>query len=230
MEKKYIPIKIIASALLCLLSFTAYGHIGQKTTDSLLMQRGLRLTEKMRQLAEIPRYLELTLSDSVAIHISQELAIQAANMPCRIFVIGNLEAALKMIPLVPEFLEEAIPDEVRGEVIRRMLDVLPPLINKELDAETVALFTVSRTEDVFRCEGLNKPVLLFYQYKMPCHSMVLFIPYPDNLVKAEALFVMNSKFDGVITAEDMRNAFAESLLMGSVSVREIRGDNVQDNH
>lgn len=135
-----------------------------------------------------------------------------------------------MMPLVPEFLEEAIPDEVRGEVIRRMLDVLPPLINKELDAETVALFTVLRTEDVFRCEGLNKPVLLFYQYKMPCHSMVLFIPYPDNLVKAEALFVMNSKFDGVVTAEDMRNAFAESLLMDSVSVREISGDNVQDNH
>lgn len=146
MEKKYIPIKIIASALLCLLSFTAYGHTRQKTTDSLLVQRGLRLTEKMRQLAEIPRYLELTLSDSVAIRISQELAIQAANMPCRIFIIGNLEAALKMMPLVPEFLEEAIPDEVRGEVIRRMLDVLPPLINKELDAETVALFTVLRTE------------------------------------------------------------------------------------
>lgn len=60
--------------------------------------------------------------------------------------------------------------------------------------------------------------------------MVLFIPYPDNLVKAEALFVMNSKFDGVVTAEDMRNAFAESLLMDSVSVREISGDNVQDNH
>ena len=227
MKTKHILNRMIAGTLLCLLSFTAYGHTGQDATDSLLVQRGLRLTGKMRQLAGIPRYLELMLTDSAAIRVTRELAIQAAGMPCRIFTIGNLEAALKSVPLIPEILGEAIPDGVRGEVMRRMLGVLPPLINKELDAETVALFAVLCTEDVFRCEGLDEPVLLFYQYKGSCHSMVLFIPYPDNLVKVEALFVMNPNFNGVLTAEDIRNAFAETLLMDSVRVREINGKSLR---
>lgn len=213
--------RIIAGMLFCLLSITAYGQTGREATDSLLMQRGMRLTEKMRQLATIPQYLNLALSDSATIRITRELVQQTSGTPCRIFAIGNLETAISPVLLMYEFFEENIPKEIRGDVIRRILEGLPSLINKELDAGLVAMLAVLSTEDVFRCEGLHTPILHLYLYKGTCHSMVLFLPYADNIVKATALLVSNPKFDGVRTAEDIQKAFAEMLFMDSVQSREI---------
>lgn len=221
---------IIAAALFCLPVFTAYGQTGGETTDSLLVQRGLRLTETMRQLAEIPRYLELALGDSASIRIARELAAQASGSPRKAFAIGNLKAAVQSIPLMPVFLEEAIPENARGEVTRRIFGVLPTLINKEVDVKTAALFSVLSTEDVFRCEGLDEPVLHFYCYNGTCHSMVLFLPYNDGLVKGTALLVMNPRLDGVQTADDMQGIFEEALLMEGVRVREINRNIVQNSN
>lgn len=221
---------IIAAVLFCLPAFTAYGQTKEETTDSLLVQRGLRLTENMRKLADIPRYLELALGDSTGIRITRELAVQASGSPHKAFAIGNLKAAIQSIPLMPAFLEEAIPEDVRGEVTRRIFGVLPTLINKEVDVKIAALFSVLSTENVFRCEGLTDPVFHFYRYNGTCHSMVLFLPYKDGLVKATALLVMNPELDGVRTADDVQNVFEKVLLMEGVRVREIKGSIVQNSN
>lgn len=105
--------------------------------------------EEMRQLAEIPRYQELVLGDSASIHITREQAAQASGRPYKSFAIGNLKAAIQSIPLMSVFLKGAIPENVRGEIIRRIFSVFPTLINKEVDVKTIALFSVPNTEDVF---------------------------------------------------------------------------------
>lgn len=180
--------------------------------DSLsLEQKGLALTQQMHRLASDEAYIKYCSHSEEINKQTTDIARTDFSAPQKIFAISHLDSIRNLVP----------SGTSRTLLTNRMLRSIPSQINAQSGSAVLATSSLLTTEDVFLYRGLTESTLYLYIYEGDCCSMVLFQPYKDHIVQANASFVIHPLLKTIQSADDVKHFFKETIQLEGITVKEI---------
>lgn len=185
---------------------------GISVADSLsLEQKGLALTRQMHRLASDEAYIKYCSHSEEINKQTDDIARTDFSAPKKIFAISHLDSIQNLVA----------SGTSRTLLTNRLLRSIPSQINAQSGSAVLATSSLLTTEDVFLYRGLTESTLYLYIYEGDCCSMVLFQPYKDHIVQANASFVIHPLLKTIQSADDVKHFFKETIQLEGIKVKEL---------
>lgn len=176
-----------------------------------LYEKGLQLTLQMQQLANDKKYIEYCSHSKGINEKIEDIARQKYNLPKKVFAITDLQKNVKI---------QTQSNDIKPLIFDRLLRSIPSQLNAQSGTNTLAATSMLLAEDVFHYQGLKNYILYLFLYNGNYHSMVLYCPAKDDIVRAYSYFVEHTLLNNVETINDVKDFFAKTLNLEDVKVLE----------
>lgn len=190
----------------------ADGKTSISVADSLpLAERGLALTRQIHFLASDEAYIKYCSHSEEINKRAADIARTDFSIPQKIFAISHLDSIQNLVP----------SGTSRTLLTNRLLRSIPSRINAQSGSAVLATSSLLTTEDVFLYRGLTESTLYLYIYEGDCCSIVLFQPYKDHIVQANACLVIHPLLKAIRSADDVKRFFKETIQLEAIEVKEL---------
>lgn len=190
----------------------ADGKTNITVADTLsLQERGLALTRQMHRLASDEAYIKYCSHSDEINKRAADIAQTDFSTPQKIFVISHLDSIQNLVP----------SGTSRTLLTNRLLRSIPSQINALRGSIVLATSSLLTTEDVFLYRDLTESTLYLYIYEGDCCSMVLFQPYKDHIVQANASIVIHPLLKTIRSTDDVKRFFKETIHLEGIKVKAL---------
>lgn len=190
----------------------ADGKTSITVADSLsLAERGLALTRQIHLLASDEAYIKYCSHSDEIDKRAADIARTDFSIPQKIFAISHLDSIQNLVP----------SGTSRTLWTSRLLRSIPSRLNAQSGSAVLATSSLLTTGNVFLYRGLTESTLYLYIYEGDYCSMVLFQPYKDHIVQANACLVIHPLLKTIRSADDVKRFFKETIQLEGITVQEV---------
>ena len=180
---------------------------------SFLQTQGLHLTQQMRQLANDSSYIANAVYSKKVKALIKDIGSKGYHQPQKIFCVSHLD-----MQVTKSLLSQS--GATKPLIIDRIIRSIPTLLNAQGGADNLAATSLLFAEDAFLYPALKEYTLYLYLYEGNYHSIVLYRPGKQDIVLANASFVIHERLKTLKTPAEVKQFFAEVLDMPEAEVTE----------